>query len=81
MKTTEIARRANQSAWIILTWSRMELLKPSINCVEGYQRITKSKLARVEFFLLTKWLGFPQHGIADIFNIGNHRKTTQVSIL
>lgn len=75
MRVIDIASRTGISPHTVRYYTKLGMLAPSTDIVNGYKVYTRSDLMRLRFISHAKALGFTLHEIQDILNDSEQGKT------
>ena len=74
MNVSEVARKAGVTGHTIRYYARLGLLKPQRDPRSRYKKFTEPDIARLEFILRARSLGFTLSEIAEIFRRSARRQ-------
>lgn len=75
MNVSELAKRAGVTGHTVRYYSRLGLLKPQRDPRSRYKKFTESDIARLQFILRARSLGFTLSEIAEIFRRSARRQS------
>ncbi len=75
MNVSELAKRAGVTGHTVRYYARLGLLKPHRDPRSRYKKFTESDIARLQFILRARSLGFTLSEIAEIFRRSARRQT------